>query len=230
VWKPAGELVNKPIAMNNPLMRARRFIRVNGLYLFVCELWRLVGIAFRRWMLAGKLGRSNIVLGPRCHLSGLAYMRIGKNFQAAEGLWLEAIAAHSGQTFSPSIVIGNNVTVSRWSHIAATHRVEIGDGVLLGSKVLITDHNHGHYRNEVCDVGIPPALRTLERDRSVVIGKNVWLGDGVVVMPGVKIGDGSVIGANSVVTRDVPPFTIAAGSPAAALKKFDFTTQEWRKL
>jgi len=64
----------------------------------------------------------------------------------------------------------------------------------------------------------------------VVIGKNVWLGDGVVVMPGVKIGDGSVIGANSVVTQDVPPFTIAAGSPAAALKKFDFTIQEWRKL
>lgn len=211
-------------------MKARRFIRVNGVYLFVGEMGRRAGIAFRRWMLAGKLGCPDIVLGPRCYLRGLAYMRIGKNFQAAEGLWLEAVSAHPGQTFSPAIMIGNNVTVSRWSHIAATHRVEIGDGVLIGSKVLITDHNHGQYRMGSSDIDIPPVLRPLDRDRTVVIGKNVWLGDGVVVMPGVTIGDGCVIGANSVVTQDIPPFTIAAGTPAASLKKFDFTTQEWGKF
>jgi lipopolysaccharide O-acetyltransferase len=182
-------------------------------------------------MLARKLGCPDIVLGPRCYLRGLTYIHIGKNFQADEGLWLAAVKAYPGQqTFSPSIVIGNNVSVSRWSHIAATHRVEIGDGVLIGSKVLITDHNHGQYQMGTLGIDTPPALRPLDRDRAVVIGKNVWLGDGVVVMPGVTIGDGCVIGANSVVTRDIPPFTIAAGVPASALKRFDFTTQEWRKL
>jgi lipopolysaccharide O-acetyltransferase len=181
-------------------------------------------------MLAGKLGCPNIVLGPHCHLRGLAYMRIGKNFQAAEGLWMEAFTAYADQTFSPCIVIGNDVSISRWSHIAATHRVEIGDGVLIGSKVFIADHNHGQYRKGTWDIDISPALRPLDQDKAVVIGKNVWLGDGVIVMPGITIGEGSVIGANSVVTRDVPPFTIAAGAPAAALRKFDFTVLEWRKL
>jgi lipopolysaccharide O-acetyltransferase len=220
----------KRIAGNSGLMKAIRFIQMNGLYLFACELGRRAGIAFRQWVVAGKLGCPDIVLGPRCYLRGLAYMRIGKNFHAGEGLWLEAITAYPGQTFSPSIVIGNDVYISRWSHIAATHRVEIGDGVLIGSKVLITDHNHGQYRKGTSDIDLPPAQRPLDQDRTVVIGKNVWLGDGVVVMPGVKIGDGSVIGANSVVARDIPPFTISAGAPATALKKFDFTTQEWRKL
>ena len=210
-------------------MKARRFIRVNGLYLFACELGSRAGIFFRRWMLGGKLGCSDIVLGPRCYLRGLAHIHIGNNFHAAEGLWLEAITRNMDQTFSPTIVIGNNVSVSRWSHIAATHRVEIGDGVLIGSKVLVIDHNHGQYQ-EGFEVGTSPVLRTLDQDRTVIIGKNVWLGDGVVVMPGVTIGDGCVIGANSVVTRDVPPFTIAAGIPAKQLKRFDLANQKWRKL
>jgi lipopolysaccharide O-acetyltransferase len=222
--------MNKQIAGNSALMKSTRFIRINGPYLFGCELGRRVAIVFRRWMLAGELGCPDIVLGPRCHLRGLSHMRIGKNFQVAEGLWLEALTTHGDQTFSPSIVIGNNVSISRWCHIGATNRIEIGDGVLIGSKVLITDHNHGRYQQGDRDIDTRPAMRPLDQDRFVVIGKNVWLGDGVSIMPGVTIGDGSVVGANSVVTRDVPPFTIAAGSPAILLKRFDFTTHEWRPL
>jgi acetyltransferase-like isoleucine patch superfamily enzyme len=202
-------------------MRARRFIRVNGLYLFSGELGRRAGIAFRRRMLGGKLGCPDVVIGPRCYLRGLACIRIGKNFQAAEGLWLEAVTAHPGQIFSPSIVIGNDVSISRWSHIAATNRIEIGDGVLIGSKVLITDHNHGHYREGARDLGIAPALRPLDKDKQVLIGKNVWIGDGVVVTPGATIGDGAVIGANSVVTGAIPPYTVAAGVPARCLRTWD---------
>jgi lipopolysaccharide O-acetyltransferase len=219
----------KQFTDNNCLVRAIQFIRENGLYLFAFELVSRVGIIFRRWMLAGKLGSSGLVLGPRAHLRGLGYMRIGKNFRASEGLWMEAIASYQGQSFSPSILIGNNVSVSRWCHIAATHRIEIGDGVLIGSKVLITDHNHGQYRDGTMSVDISPSLRSLDQDRVVIIGKNVWIGDGVVVMPGVTIGDGCVIGANSVVTRDVPPFTIVAALPASVLKTFDFASNRWNK-
>lgn len=219
--------MNKRIERNGFLMRARWFIRTNGLYLYVGELGRRAGIVFRRWMLAGKLGCPNIVLGPRCHLRGLAYMRIGKNFQAAEGLWMEAFTAYADQTFSPSIVIGNDVCISRWSHIAATHYVEIGDGVLIGSKVIITDHNHGQYNGPYSSPAVPPNLRTLSCDKEVVIGRNVWLGDGVVVAPGSRIGEGSIIGANSVVIGTIPPLTIAAGLPARPLKRYDFNVKQW---
>ncbi len=100
-------------------------------------------------------------------------------------------------------------------------RIEIGDGVLIGSKVLITDHNHGQYRKGTWNSSIPPALRPLDQDKPVIIGKNVWVGDGVVIAPGATIGEGSVIGANSVVTGAIPPCTIAAGVPARCLSQYD---------
>ena len=210
--------------------RLSHFIRVNGLYLFLRELARRCGVAFRRQVLGGKVGNRSIVLGPRSFLRGLSHISIGENFQAAEGLWLEAITAYAGQAFTPRIVIGKNVAVSRWSHIAATHLVEIGDGVLIGSRVIITDHNHGSYSGPYASPEIAPVLRTLDCDKKVVIGRNVWLGDGVVVSPGSTIGEGSVIGANAVVTGMIPPFTLAVGVPAKPLKRYDFISKEWVRI
>jgi lipopolysaccharide O-acetyltransferase len=152
---------------------------------------------------------------------------MGEDFSAGQGLWLEAVLRHHGQTFTPRIVLGRNVTVSAWSHIAATHYVEIGDDVLIGSKVVITDHNHGYYSGSHTSPMIPPNFRPLSCDKEVVIGRNVWLGDGVVVTPGSRIGEGSVIGANAVVTGTIPPFTIAAGIPARPLKQYDSRINEW---
>ena len=210
--------MSKPTVGASPLSRARRFIQLNGLYVAFSELGRRIGIIFRRRMLAGKLHCSDIAIGPRCHLRGLACMRIGKNFQASEGLWLEAVTAHPGQTFSPSIVIGDDVSISRWCHIAATHRVEIGDGVLIGSRVLITDHNHGSYKKRASDMSIAPAFRLLDHDGTVVIGRNAWIGDGVVITPNARVGEGAIIGANSVVVGVVPPYAVAVGAPARCVR------------
>ncbi|MGA7158552.1 MAG: hypothetical protein WBY53_17025 [Acidobacteriaceae bacterium] len=214
----------------NGLTKAIQFIRAQGLYLFVCELGQRAGILWRRLMFARKLGCPTIVLGPRCHLRGLSHIRIGRNFQTMEGLWLEAVAANQGRKLSPSIVIGDNVSVSRSSHIAATNRIEIGDGVLIGSRVLITDHNHGDFSGTSPSPGIQPSVRPLSCDKAVIIGRNVWIGDGVVVTPGSRIGEGVVIGANSVVTGTIPPFTLAAGVPAKLLKQYDFSKNEWVRI
>jgi lipopolysaccharide O-acetyltransferase len=211
-------------------MKSRRFVHLNGLYITASELKRRAGVAFRRWMLAGKLGCPNIVIGPRSYLRGLDYISIGKNFQASEGLWLEAIAINGGHEHSPCIMIGDNVSISRWSHIAATNRVEIGEGVLIGSKVLITDHSHGQYSGTQTSPLIPPILRPIASDRQVIIGRNVWLGDGVVVNPGSNIGEGSVIGANAVVTGIIQPFTLAVGIPARPLKRYSFEINKWVNL
>jgi lipopolysaccharide O-acetyltransferase len=181
-------------------------------------------------MLKRKLIGSGLVLGPRCHLRGLSHITLGANFQAAEGLWLEAITEFAGESFNPRIIIGNHVAISRWSHIAAVHRVEIGDGVLIGSGVIITDHNHGRYDGPFSSPEIPPLSRSLDSGRGVVVGRNVWLGDGVVVSPGSEIGEGSVIGANSVVTGFVPPFTIAVGAPARPVKQYDFNSKAWVRI
>ncbi len=149
---------------------------------------------------------------------------------AGEGLWLHAVIRYNKQHFQPKLVIGNHVRISNWSHIACTNSVIIGDHVLIGSKVLITDHNHGLFGHAPSPPSTPPAHRPLEFDRSVRIEEKVWLGDGVVICPGVTMGAGSIAGSNAVVTTDVPPFTLVAGVPARPIRRYDASMQTWVRI
>jgi lipopolysaccharide O-acetyltransferase len=199
----------------------------NGAYGVIMRLAEAPFSGIRNFMLASKLGVQHIQIGSGGFLRGLCTIKIGENFTAGQGLWLEAVLRYNGQTFTPRIIIGRNVTVSSWSHIGATRYIEIGDEVLIGSKVVIIDHNHGEYNGPYSSPEIPPNFRPLACDKQVVIGRNVWLGDGVVVTPGSNIGEGAVIGANSVVVGTIPAFTIAAGAPAKPLKQYDFQMKKW---
>jgi len=181
-------------------------------------------------MLAHKFGVRAIRVGPRAHMRGLSNISVGEDFSCGEGLWLEAVTRYGGQVFNPRMRIGNHVRISNWTHIACTNSVTIGDHVLIGSKVMITDHNHGHFGAGATPPEIPPAERPLEGDRFVTIGAKVWLGDGVVVCPGVTIGEGSVVGGNAVVTSDVPPYTLVAGVPARPLRRYDPIQESWIKV
>lgn len=93
----------------------------------------------------------------------------------------------------------------------------IGNNVLTGPDVLITDNAHGEAKRKWMD--IHPSFRPLYSKGEVVIGDNVWIGQGAMIMPGVHIGDGAIIAANSVVTQDVPAYCVAAGVPAKVVKK-----------
>jgi lipopolysaccharide O-acetyltransferase len=207
-----------------------RFLHENGLYLLVTHLAGQAIALPRNRLLAWKLGVKKIHVGPGSHLRGLSSIQMGEDFSAERGLWLEAISRYNDQVFTPQIVIGKHVRVSHYVHIAATHSVEIGDHVLMGSKVVIIDHNHGRYAGEHTSPLIPPTQRPLDGDSKVVIGKNVWLGDGVVVTPGSSIGEGAVIGANSVVIGSIPPFGLAVGAPATVRKIFNFNTGKWSSI
>jgi len=209
------------------MKQIRRFRNENGSYLLLQLLGgKAVGL-LRNYCLSKQLKVRSVKIGPRAYLRGLSSIHVGEDFSAETGLWLEAITRYRDQTFTPRIVIGSGVRVSQFVHIAATNRVEIGDDVLIGSRVIIIDHNHGQYRSTHSSPMNSPASRLLDSDLQVTIGARVWLGDGVVVAPGATIGEGSVIGANSVVIGHVPPFSIAVGAPAIVKKKFDFSTDKW---
>lgn len=137
---------------------------------------------------------------------------------------LEAI-----QTLSKGkkIIFGNDVIINDMVHIAAIESIKIGNNVLVGSKVFITDHNHGQYGLNGDSPEIIPNQRPIV-SRPVVIEDNVWIGEFVSILPGVKIGKGSVIGTMSVVTKDIPPFSIAVGSPAKVIKRFNYKSNEWQ--
>lgn len=168
-------------------------------------------------------------------ISGTKYMKIGHNFSAGEYLWLSAIDIHYShgvlKRFDPQIIIGNNVSVEDFVHIGCVNHIEIGDNVLMGSKIYITDHNHGIYNGETQSNPLtPPAGRSLDENKEVVIGSNTWIGEFVTILPGVHIGEGCIIGTHSVVSHDILPYSIAVGAPARVIKQFDFKNKKWVRV
>ena len=162
---------------------------------------------------------------------GGASIVIGDRFFGGPSLWIEGVRSYFEHRFDPLIEIGDDVTCSDAVHIAATTHVSIGHGVLIGSRVHITDHAHGTYSGDVQDdPAVQPVRRRPSEGRPVRVGANVWLGDGVVVLPGVTIGEGTIVGANSVVSRDLPPRVIAVGAPARPIKAWDAASRRWLPL
>ena len=150
-------------------------------------------------------------------LKGLKYISVGDKTYIAPGVQLTAWDSHNGNKYTPSIIIGNYCSVRANCHITAINSIHIGDNLLTGTNVLITDNSHGQSTRE--HMSLPFFERPLYSKGPVVIGNNVWLGNTVCVMPGVTIGDGAVIGANSVVTHDIPAYAVAAGIPAKIIKQ-----------
>lgn len=139
------------------------------------------------------------------------------NFFVGDGFRIEAVEQHLGQHYEPQIIIGKNFSAGNYVHIGAMDRVEIGDDVLLGSKIYITDHQHGKTSYE--DMSLAPEERELHSKGPVIIGDKVWIGDNVVIMDGVTIGNNALVAAGAIVTKDVPAYAIVGGVPAHVLKQ-----------
>lgn len=150
-------------------------------------------------------------------LMGLKYISVGRCTYIAPGVQLTAWDSHNGNSYTPSIIIGSHCAIRENAHITAISSITIGDNLLTGTNVLITDNSHGKSTHD--HMAMAPTARPLYSKGPVVIGNNVWLGNNVCVMPGVTIGDGAIIGANSVVTHDVPAYAVACGIPAKVIKQ-----------
>ena len=117
-----------------------------------------------------------------------------------------------GAQFSSEVTLGDNSGIGVNAQIAPY--VTIGSDVMMGPECLIYTSNHGMER-----MGLPMWRQKSSKTEPVVIGNDVWIGARVIILPGVHIGDGSVIGAGSVVTKDVEPYSIVAGNPAHVIKR-----------
>lgn len=148
--------------------------------------------------------------------------RFGSGFRTGRGCRIELFG-------NGVIQMGEHCHIGDHVHIVSSSFVEIGDDCLFASKIFISDTSHGSYDEDGCDPEVPPENRPLVSD-PVRIGKSVWLGDNAIVLPGVSIGDGCVIGANAVITKDVPNYSVAAGCPARLLKRYDFNDHAWKRV
>lgn len=161
-----------------------------------------------------------VIDSPR-QLLGTNYIRIGENTTIHKDVILTAWNRYEEQTFTPSIKIGSDCNIGEHCHITACNRIEIGNGVLTGRYVYISDNSHGNPSN-IEELSLNPILRPLYSKGPVVIGNNVWIGERVCIMSGVKIGDGAIIAANAVVTHDIPAGVLAGGVPAKVIKSIKY--------
>ena len=180
------------------------------------------------WLIRTKLlfSQARLIRFP-FDLRGKKYISISKGFTTGRGCRIESypIDGHS-----VCIIIGKDVEINDYVHITSMKNIIIGDNVLIASKVYISDCSHGSYSGNEFD----SSPTSIPKDRpfsteKIIIEDNVWIGEMVSILPGVTIGKGSIIGANSVVTKDLPANVIAVGIPAKPIKKYNFNSQRWEK-
>ena len=165
-------------------------------------------------------GAKNLrIYGRPVMITGGKHIFAGDNVEICRLARIDAITYYPNteQRFEPVLKLANNVVVQVSCHIGCINRVEIGEYTTMGARTYITDHTHGTV--EPSDLKLPPRHRKLYSKGPVKIGKYVAIGEGCIILPGVTIGDHSVIGANAVVTRDVPPYSVVAGNPAKVIKQ-----------
>lgn len=163
----------------------------------------------------GSLGEASNV-GSGLQIRGMKYIHIGHRFTAGKGLTLQAWDNYGEETFSPHLTIGDDVMLTDFVQISCADSVKIGNRVLVGQSVYISDNSHGG--TDKASLTKPPVDRPLTVKGPVIIEDDVWIGRCATILSGVHIGKGAVIAAGAVVNKDVPAYSVAAGVPARIIK------------
>ena len=181
------------------------------------------------WLLRTKLidRRARLFRFPLV-VRGREYIDFGERLTMGIGCRFDCFSENKGDK---KLLFGKDIQINDYVHMVAMNKIEIGDNVLMASHVFISDNSHGSYKCNFQDSDpmVPPTEREYAT-APIKIGNNVWIGEGVCIMPGVSIGEGSVIGAHSIVSKSIPEFSIAVGTPAKVIKKYNFSTNHWEKV
>lgn len=157
----------------------------------------------------------------RAMVDGYKRISIGSNVYINAHGWLACVPLTGEKNCFLSI--GDATYIGRFCHFYATKGITIGNKVLIADKVYLADNLHGY-----ADINKPVIDQPIRQTKEVVIGDGAWLGENVCVI-GASVGKQSVIGANSVVTQDIPDFCVAVGSPAKIIKRYSFEKTAWLK-
>lgn len=190
---------------------------------FKCVIFLKSEIGIRAKRKFCEFGNESVINKPYLQLSGCKNIVVGNNTTILNNCRL----AVYGEGKKPSIVIGNNCYIGfGFSALASSKgHIYIGNDVLFASNVLITNENHG--MNPESNI---PYMNQELNAKNISIGNGCWIGENVCILPGVNIGEKSIIGAGAVVTKEIPPFSIAVGNPAKIIKQYSFEEKKWKSV
>ena len=181
--------------------------------------YRLRTEAFRLFNLGkfGRLGRGALMCRS-VRVDGPRSMEIGAHTIIQERSWLYA---EGTQDSSISLRIGEGCAIGYGNHFAAVRDVTIGNNVLTANNVYISDNAHSYE-----DITLPILKQPVAFRGAVSIGDGTWLGENVCVIAA-RVGRNCAIGANAVVTHDIPDYSVAVGIPAKVIRRFDPESKTW---
>lgn len=162
----------------------------------------------------GRFGTGSVICFPPNTIYNEHYIHIGRDTMIGPDCTLSAGMVPGQQCITdPVVTIGDRCLIGKGSGIVGHFSIVIGDDVWTGHDVYVTDQNHGYE-----DPGSPISRQSMP-EREVRIGNGSWLGYGTVVLPGAVVGEHVVIGANSVVTGEIPSYSVAVGAPARVIRR-----------
>lgn len=166
-------------------------------------------------------GHPNCSIDPSCDIRGINRMMFGKNVVIQKDCWLNI--AFNNPHPGPMIIIEEGSNIGRRCTISAANKIHIGKYVLFAPNVFVADTHHEYQK-----LGIPIMHQgiTTQSDQ-VYIGDESWIGINAVIMGNVTIGKHCVVGANAVVTKDIPDYCVVAGNPAKVIKTYNESSRSW---
>jgi len=177
------------------------------------------------WVNALLAVRFRLKLIGRCYVSwsakvtGWSGVRLGNNVVISRGSWLNV--NHRGDG-SASLIIGDNVFLGQGNLLATGKSIVIRDYCVSGPNCafICSSHTINDPEKHYASSGVT------NRDE-IYVGVNCYFGYGCTLIGNLTIGHGSIVGAGSIVTHDVPPFSLVVGSPARVIKHYDFQSKQW---
>lgn len=185
----------------------------------VVRIFHLIKVLLFYKPLFGRISYRSVVVSP-LSIDGKNNIYLG-NAYIGYKTWLAAVPISKGNTCS--LIIGDGCKIGHFNHIYSTGNIIIENDVLTADKVYISDNLHAYL-----DVDTPIHRQKIVQKNKVVIGEGSWLGENVCVI-GASVGKHCVIGANSVVTKDIPDYCVAVGAPARVIKYYDTKSKQWVK-
>ena len=166
-------------------------------------------------------GGGSFIKSP-LRIDGARNISIGQNVCVNKHTWLACLPLTGHK--NPHLKISDGCVIGTFNHIYATQGIVLEDYVLTADKVYISDNGHRYE-----DIDAPVISQPVKQLGTIRIGTGSWLGENVCVV-GASVGKHCVIGANSVVTNDIPDYCVAVGAPAHVEKRYDFEKKEWVKV